>query len=119
MVQQQALRRNAAYPKRLDIFFHGIKTAKLLGALFRDRRIAVVRKVFFVLAVAALLVLLLFPDLLGELGLSAVLPILGTLLGIPIDAGFDWAAFALLVVSLLRIFPADLMAEHYDEIFRG
>jgi hypothetical protein len=117
MMQQQAIRQDA-FPKRLDIFFHSIKTAKLIGALFKDRRIAVFRKVFFVLAVAVLLVILLFPDALGELGLSAVLPLIGTVLGVPIDAGVDWAVFSLLAVNLLRVFPAGLLAEHYHEIFR-
>jgi hypothetical protein len=117
MIQQQAVRQDA-YPKRMDIFLHVIKTGKLIGALFKDPRIAAFRKVLFVLAVAVLVVILLFPDALGELGLSAVLPLVGTVIGVPIDAGFDWAAFALLAVNLLRIFPPDLMAEHYYEIFR-
>jgi hypothetical protein len=38
-------------------------------------------------------------------------------LGVPLDAGFDWVAFALAVVSLLRFFPAELVAEHYQQIF--
>ena len=116
MMQQRAIRQDAL-PKRLDIFFHSIKTAKLIGALCKDRRVAAFRKVFFVLAVAVLLAILLFPDTIAELGLSAVLPLIGTVLGVPIDVGADWAVFALLAVNLLRIFPADLLAEHYQEIF--
>jgi hypothetical protein len=116
MVQQQSMRGHT-FPKRRDVFFHGFKTTRLIGALFKDPRISVFRKTFFVLTIVVLLALLIFPDALGELGLSAILPLVGTVLGIPIDAGFDWAVFALLVVNLLRIFPANLVAEHYNDIF--
>lgn len=117
MMQQQSMR-GQAFPKRLDIFFHSFKTARLIGSLFKDQRISVFRKAFFVLTIVVLLAILIFPDALGELGLSAVLPLVGTALGIPIDAGFDWAVFALVVVNLLRVFPANLVAEHYSDIFR-
>ncbi|HEV2581975.1 MAG TPA: hypothetical protein VGT44_14060, partial [Ktedonobacteraceae bacterium] len=69
-------------------------------------------------SIAGLLVILFFPDVLGEFVLSAVVPLAGTVLGIPIDAGFDWIAFALAIVSLLRFFPAELVAEHYRYVFR-
>jgi hypothetical protein len=117
MMQQEAVRQGA-YPKLPEIFFHGIKTIKLIGALFRDPRVPAFRKALFVLGVVVLAVVLFFPDVVAELGLSAVLPIVGTVLGVPIDGSIDWAAFALLAVNLLRIFPADMVAEHYDEIFR-
>ena len=106
-----------AFPKRLDIFFHSFKTARLIGALFRDRRVSLFRKICFVLTIIILLAILIFPDALGELGLSAVLPLIGTVLGIPIDVGFDWAVFSLVIVNLLRLFPANLVAEHYNDIF--
>ncbi len=125
MVQQSAsqkytderLRENFARPKRFDIFFHAIKTVKLVGSLMTDGRVPVVRKFLFVGSIAALAVFLFFPDLLSEAFLSTVLPVVGTVLGVPIDAGFDWMAFALVVVSLLRYFPSDLVSEHYTRIF--
>lgn len=117
-MQQQVSKKAAAMPRRRDIFFHFIKTGRLVKALFTDPRVPLVRKIFFVVALAALLVILLFPDALGELGLSIVLPAVGTVLGVPIDAGFDWTAFALLAVNLLQVFPAAIVAEHYDNIFR-
>jgi hypothetical protein len=76
-----------------------------------------VRKILFVSSIIVLLGILVFPDVFGEAFLSTVLPLLGTVLGIPIDAGFDWLAFALLLVNLLRFFPADIVAEHYQYIF--
>ena len=105
------------HPKRFDVFLHAGKTAKLLGALLTDRRIPALRKFVFLGSVGALAVLLFFPDLLNEAFLSTVLPLVGTVLGIPIDAGFDWAAFALVAVGLLRFFPAEIVSEHYENIF--
>jgi len=64
-----------------------------------------------------MLVLLLFPDAFGEVVLSTILPLVGTVLGIPIDVGFDWGVFAIVVVSLLKVFPPELVSEHYQRIF--
>lgn len=118
-MQQELSKKPGAQPRRRDIFFHFFKTGKLVGALFTDQRVPLTRKIFFVVIVAALLALLLFPDAAGELGLSVVLPVLGTVLGVPIDAGFDWTAFALLAVNLLKVFPAYIVAEHYADIFHA
>lgn len=104
-------------PKRRKIFLHFIKTGKLIGALYRDRRIALWRKVAFLMVIIVMLAVLFFPDFFDEIFLSVVLPFLGTVLGVPIDAGFDWMAFALLSVNLLRIFPAEILSEHYRQIF--
>ncbi len=120
-MQQQIMKKSSkpGFPRRRDIFFHFIKTGKLIGALFTDRRVPLARKILFIVTIAALLLILIFPDVIGEIGLSAILPIVGTFLGVPIDAGFDWTAFALLAVNLLHVFPAPLVAEHYDNIFRA
>jgi hypothetical protein len=106
------------HPKRRDIFFHLIKTGRLIGALGEDRRISILRKVFFFGSLLLLLLILLFPDIFDETILSIILPFVGTLLGIPLDAGLDWIAFALASVSLLRIFPAEIVAEHYQRLFK-
>ena len=104
-------------PRRFDIFLHAAKTGRLITALMVDRRVPLWRKALFFSSIAALLIILLFPDALNEVVLSTVFPIVGTVLGVPLDAGFDWIAFALAVVSLLRFFPAELVAEHYRQIF--
>ena len=104
-------------PRRIDIFLHAGKTFKLIGALIADPRVSIFRKLLFLGSVGGLLVILLFPDALNEFVLSTVLPLAGTVLGVPIDAGFDWTAFALVVFSLLRFFPADVVAEHYRRLF--
>ncbi len=116
--EQRTTPRLLSHPKRRDIFLHGGKTFKFIGALVTDPRIPLWRKVLFFGSIAALLLVLLFPDVINETFMSTVLPLLGTVLGVPIDAGFDWVAFALVVVSLLRFFPAPLVAEHYDRIFK-
>ncbi|GAC1390448.1 MAG: hypothetical protein NVS4B11_12480 [Ktedonobacteraceae bacterium] len=116
MIQQQVTQAKVQ-PKRFDIFFHVIKTFKLIGALLVDRRISFFRKLAFLGTIAFLLVLLFFPDLLNEAFLSTVLPVIGTVLGVPIDAGVDWMAFALLMVNFLRFFPEDIVSEHYQQIF--
>jgi hypothetical protein len=116
-VTRQVARKKRAQPRRRDIFFHAIKTSRLIGALTKDRRVSIARKVIFFVLVLLLLAVLLFPDAIDELGLSIVLPVLGTVLGLPIDAGFDWLAFALAVVSLFRLFPAEIVSEHYQRLF--
>ncbi|GCE04954.1 hypothetical protein [Dictyobacter aurantiacus] len=111
------LARKLAHPRRLDIFLHGFKTARLIKALMVDSRVSVFKKVLFVGSIAAIVVILLFPDAINETILSTVLPLVGTVLGVPLDAGFDWIAFTLVAVNLLRYFPSDIVAEHYSRIF--
>ena len=104
-------------PRRRDIFLHAGKTFKLIGGLMTDRRVPLWRKLLFAGSVGGLLLLLFFPDLFSEAVLTTVLPIVGTIVGVPIDAGFDWMAFALVAVNLLKFFPAELVAEYYRNIF--
>jgi len=103
--------------RRTDILFHGIKTSRLIGALLLDRRISMLRKIGFIGSIILLIIILIFPDLLNEAFLSIVLPIIGTIVGAPLDAGFDWVAFSLLLVNLLQFFPTDVVAEHTSNIF--
>ncbi len=116
MMEQQATQAKAQ-PKRFDIFFHIFKTLRLIGVLLLDRRVPFFRKFVFLGMVVFLLLVLFFPDLFGEAFLSTVLPVIGTVLGIPIDAGVDWLAFALLLVNFMRFFPENIVSEHYQRIF--
>lgn len=119
MMQEQLYRgvKLLAQPQRLKMLLHAGKSFKFIGSLVSDRRIALWRKGLFFGSIALLLVLLFFPDLLGEFVMTTILPLVGTVLGIPLDAGFDWAAFIFAIPALLRLFPADLIAEHYRGIF--
>ena len=115
--QTQQRQQPLVQPKRFDIFLHLPKTVRLIGALLRDRRIPLTRKLLFFSSIALLLVVLFFPDLFSEGILSVALPFVGTLLGIPIDVGFDWIALAMLLVNLLHVFPPAIVSEHYQRIF--
>ena len=116
-VPQHYNRQQRIRPRRMEIFLHITKTGRLIKALMLDRRVALWRKAFFFGAIGGLLFLLLFPDLINETIMSTVLPLAGTVLGIPLDAGFDWLAFAIAIVTLFRFFPPELVAEHYRRIF--
>jgi hypothetical protein len=105
-------------PGRFTLFLHGIKTLKLIAALSQDRRIPLSRKILFFGSILFLLVLLFFPDVFGDAFLGVVLPVVGLVLGVPIDAGFDWVMFAIVLVSLLKVFPAELVSEHYQRVFK-
>jgi hypothetical protein len=113
----EQLTRKLSRPKRWDIVFHGLKTAKLIKALMTDGRVPLIRKGLFVGSMAAFLLVLLFPDAINETIMSVFLPFIGTILGVPIDAGFDWIAFVLVGISLLRFFPKEILSEHYSRIF--
>ena len=110
-------RQQRTRPGRVEIFFHIAKTGRLIKALLLDQRVPIWRKAFFFGSIGGLLFILLFPDLINETIMSTVLPLAGTVIGVPLDAGFDWLAFAIAIVTLLRFFPAELVAEHYRRIF--
>jgi hypothetical protein len=105
------------WPRRLDLLFHFIKTVRLIAYLLRHERVGMGRKVLFVGGCGLLLFLLFFPDTFGELVSSMLLPVVGTILGVPLDAGFDWLTLVLVLVSLLRVFPAEVVEEGYRRIF--
>ena len=112
-MQSQTYMAAKAQPRRRDIFLHAGKTLKLIGGLLTDRRVSLWRKLLFIGSIGGLIALLFFPDLFGEAFLSIAMPIVGTVAGVPLDAGFDWMAFALIVVNLLKFFPAELVTEYY------
>jgi hypothetical protein len=104
-----------ARPSRFALLIHLVKTAKLILALLKDKRIPFARKLLFFGSLFLIVLLLLFPD--TELVLGVILPVIGAILGVPLDIGFDWVVLSLVLVSLLRVFPAELVSEHYQGIF--
>jgi hypothetical protein len=114
---REETRTKRTQPRRRDIFLHAGKTLKLIGGLITDRRVPLWRKLLFFVSIGGLAAILFFPDLFGETFLSVVLPVVGTVVGVPIDAGFDWMAFALVAVNLLKFFPAELVTEYYRKNF--
>src|SRR5438477_12319937 len=116
-MQTQTYTTSRIQPSRWKIFLHAGKTFKLIGGLMTDRRVSLWRKVLFVGSIGGLLLLLFFPDLFSEAFLSTVFPLIGTVAGVPIDAGFDWMAFAMVALNLFKFFPTELVSEHYQNIF--
>src|SRR5258708_28376054 len=74
-------------PRRFDIFWHAAKTGRLIKALTTDRPVPFWRKALFFRSIGAFLLVLLFPDALIEVGLRTPIPLVGTVLGVPLDAG--------------------------------
>ena len=103
----------------LSMVFHFQKTAALTNALLRDARVHWLPKIAFVVSIFALLLALLFPevatDFIGTIGIGPIFD----LLGVPAEAGIDIVAFGVAAFNLLKLFPADIVGEHYDELFRN
>ena len=109
-------------PSPFALLFHVRKTTALVSSVLQDARVSWVPKAFFLASLMALLAAILLP----ELGIDTVaffgLPGLGAILdtlGLPVDASFDWVAFSVAAYNLLKLFPAEIVGEHYDRLFRG
>ena len=105
-------------PNQWSLFLHIRKTVLLVGAVLADSRVHWLSKTFFVSTVGALVLALLGGDAVSEL-LSNVFPVVGPVLGLPVDAGLDWVALSVAAFNLLKLFPADIVGEHYDRLFRS
>ncbi len=103
--------------KRTDLIFHLFKTTKLVGAVLNDQRVNVVRKAAYLGSVGLLLAILLFPEALAEV--ASLVSVVFPFLEIPVDASVDWVSFAVATFSLLKLFPKEIVGEHYDRLFRS
>lgn len=104
------------------LILHLRKTVALTGAVLHDTRVHWLSKSLYVGSIGMLLAALLFPEMVGDLLAFFGLPGLGGIadaLGIPAEAGFDWIAFAVAAYNLLRLFPTEIVGEHYDRLFRS
>jgi len=106
-------------PNALALLFHIPKTFSLIGAVFRDARVHWLPKIVFSLSLAVLLLALLTPEtfaeIVGFIGLPLTAPF--ELLGIPVDGTIDWAVLGVAAFNLLRLFPSQVVGEHYSRIF--
>jgi hypothetical protein len=123
MLQQQQQQRplqprEYKQPRRRDLVFHFFKTLRLVGDVLWDRRVSLLRKGIFVVGIGVLLILLLFPEVVGDGAtlLAAIFPLFGVEL--PAEGVADWLAFALASFSLLSVFPKEIVGEHYEQLFR-
>jgi hypothetical protein len=101
----------------LSMLLHLGKTFALTGAVLSDRRVSWLPKVAFLGLIGALVAGLIFPEM--AVDVLGVIPTAGLdLLGIPAEAGIDWVVFGVAAFNLLKLFPADIVGEHYDRLFR-
>jgi hypothetical protein len=109
-------------PSQLSLLFHIRKTFSLVGAVLQDERVHWLPKIVFLSCIGALLLAVVAPEAMADLVAALGLPGLGLgldALGLPVDATIDWAAFAVAAFNLLRLFPAQIVGEHYDRLFRS
>src|SRR5579884_872128 len=104
-------------PNPFQLLIHVGKTARLAGALMGDRRISIFRKLFFIATILVMIVVLLAGDTASEL-VSNVMRLVGPVLDIPADATLDWVLLATASYNLLKVFPPQIVSEHYDRLFR-
>ncbi len=94
---------------------HLPRTMKVAGAVLHDKRVSFVPKAMFVGSIAFILAALLTPEALAEF--VAVVPGVGDIiaaLGIPVDGAIDWLAMGIAALNLMRLFPQDIVNEHFD-----
>ena len=105
--------------RQASLLFHLGKTTALITAIMRDVRVHWLPKVVFFIVLGALLLALLFPESAAEL-LGFGIPGIGwafDALGIPVDATIDWAVLGVAAFNLLKLFPKEVVGEHYDSLF--
>lgn len=112
--------RTTSRPNPLALLFHIQKTFALVGSVLADARVHWLQKSLFVGTLGALLAALLIP----ELGVDMMAFVSGIgipldILGLPPEATFDWIAFSVASYNLLKLFPAEIVGEHYDRLFRA
>ena len=105
----------------LSLFFHLRKTVALAEAVLKDSRVHWVPKVAFVTGVGTLLLALIFPELIIDL-IGLEIPGIGwafDALGLPTEFAVDWIFVSVAAFNLLKLFPAEIVGEHYDRLFRS
>jgi hypothetical protein len=104
-------------PNAGELLQHPFKTFYMIAALLVDRRVSFVRKLLFAGPIALLILAVILPETLlaGLVGL--ILPLIGLVLDAPINAALDWIGVALISYALLRVFPANIVAEYHARIF--
>lgn len=106
--------------RQASLLFHLGKTAALITAIMKDVRVHWLPKLVFFGVLGASLLALLFPESAAEL-LGLGVPGIGwafDALGIPVDATLDWAVLGVAAFNLLKLFPKEVVGEHYDQLFQ-
>ena len=96
---------------------HLPRTLKVAGAVLGDSRVQFLPKALFIGSVVFVLAGLLGFDGLTEI--VALVPGLGDVLAlgfVPVDGAIDWMALGLLALNLMKMFPQEIVNEHFDTI---
>ena len=96
---------------------HLPRTLKVAGKVLTDSRVQLLPKALFIGSVAFVLAALLTPEALAEF--IAVVPGLGDILALgflPVDGVVDWMALGILALNLMKMFPQNIVNEHFDEV---
>jgi hypothetical protein len=106
-------------PQTLELIAHPGKTIRLTAGLLRHPHVSLFRKLAFSLLLLLLFIALLVPDtLIGGL-VSAVVPVIGPVVGISGDATLDWLTLGVVSIGLLHLFPPVIRDEQYQRIFHS
>ncbi len=108
-------------PRFLSLLLNVPKALGLTTAVLQDARVHWFPKLVFLGSLGTLLLALLFPESIGDILALIGLPGIGALfdlVGIPAEASLDWVALTVAAFNLLKLFPAEIVGEHYDRLFR-
>ena len=106
-------------PNPFAMLFHLFKTFALTGSLLGDSRVHPARKAVFLSVLGVLVAAALGVE--GAAELVNIIPGVGQFLGLgelPVDAVVDWVVVTVAAFNLLKLFPANIVGEHYDRLFR-
>jgi hypothetical protein len=104
-------------PHPWEMVLHPITTLRFMNALRRDPRISHVRKLLYVGPILVLLVAFLLPESVVAAGVALLLPLVGPLVNLPVDAALDWFAIGLAAYALLGVLPRRIVREHHARLF--
>lgn len=104
-------------PHPWEMVLHPITTVRFMNALRRDPRISHVRKLLYVGPIVVLVVALLLPESVVAAGVALLLPLVGPLVNLPVDAALDWFAVGLAAYALLGVLPRRIVREHHARLF--
>ena len=114
----------ATVPNPITMLFHMFKSISLAVSLLVDPRVHTARKAVFITVIGALIAAAIGVEGVGEAvtQLLNIVPGLGAFIGlgeIPVDVTIDWVLVAAAMFNLLRLFPREIVGEHYDRLFRS
>jgi hypothetical protein len=102
-------------PNPVQLLFHVGKTSRLAGSILADPRVTIFRKILFIGSILLLLLALLAPETLGDVFSTTLFPILG--IELPSEAALDWIAVVIAAFNMLKVFPEEVVADHYRRLF--